>query len=49
MAEREAGLPTAAVAHTYRVSPAWVRRLMQRDRASGQVAPKPRTQYPAPL
>ena len=49
MAAREAGLPPAEVTHTYRVSPAWVRRLMQRYRASGQVAPRPRTQYPAPL
>ena len=49
MADREAGLQTAEVAHKYRVSPAWVRRLLQRYRASGQVAPTPRTQYPAPL
>ena len=49
VADREAGLPSAAVAPTYRVSPAWVRRLMQRSRASGRVAPRPRTQYPAPL
>ena len=43
VADREAGLGTAAVAHKYRVSPAWVRRLMQRYRATGQLAPKPRT------
>ena len=49
VADRKAGLPTAEVAHKYRVSPAWVRRLMQRYRASGQVAPKRRTQYQRPL
>ena len=49
VADRGAGLPTAEVARKYRVSPAWVRRLMQRYRASGQVAPKRRTQYQAPL
>lgn len=48
VADREAGLATAEVAHKYRVSPAWVRRLMQRYRASGQVAPKRRTQYQVP-
>ena len=48
MADREAGLRTSEVAHKYRVSPAWVRRLMQRYRASGQVGPKRRTQYPTP-
>ena len=48
VADRETGLRTAEVARKYRVSPAWVRRLMQRYRASGQVEPKRRTQYPAP-
>ena len=36
VADRAAGLGTAEVARKYRVSPAWVRRLMQRYRASGQ-------------
>ena len=49
VADREAGLPTGEVARKYRVSAAWVRRLLQRYRASGQVAPKRRTRYPAPL
>ena len=49
VADRETGLSTAEVAHKYRVSGAWVRRLMQRYRASGQVAPKRRPQYQAPL
>ena len=40
VADREAGLQTAEVARKYRVSPAWVRRLMQRYRASGQIAPQ---------
>lgn len=48
VADRAAGLPTAEVARKYRVSPAWVRRLMQRYRTSGQVAPKRRTQSRAP-
>lgn len=43
VADREAGLGTVAVARKYRVSPAWVRRLMQRYRATGQLAPKQRT------
>ena len=47
--DREAGLPTAEVARKYRVSPAWVRRLMQRYRASGQMGPKQRTQYKASI
>ena len=49
VADREAGRRTAEVARKYRVSAAWVRRLMQRSRESGQVAPKRRTRYPAPL
>ena len=48
VADREAGLGTAEVAAKYRVSPAWVRRLMQRYRATGQLAPKRRTQYQVP-
>ena len=48
VADREAGLPPAEVAPKYRVSPAWVRRLLPRSRASGQVAPKRRTQYRVP-
>ena len=49
VADREAGLGTAAVAAKYRVSPAWVRRLMQRYRATGQMTPKRRTQYRPPI
>ena len=49
MADREAGLRTAEVAAKYRVSPAWVRRLMHRYRATGQVAPTRRPQYRLPI
>ena len=49
VADREAGLRTAEVAAKYRVSPAWVRRLMHRYRATGQVAPTRRTQYRLPI
>lgn len=49
LADRAAGLRTAEVAHKYRVSPAWVRRLMQRYRETGQVAPRRRTPSRTPL
>jgi len=41
LADCDAGLATQAVAEKYRVSPAWVRRLKQRRRESGEVAPRP--------
>ena len=37
----DAGLKTAAVAAKYSVSPAWVRRLKQRRKATGQIGPRP--------
>jgi transposase len=37
----DAGLGTAAVAAKYRVSASWVRRLKQRRKATGEVAPRP--------
>ena len=40
-ADCQAGLATAAVAAKYTVSPAWVRRLKQRQKASGSIAPRP--------
>ena len=40
-ADCRAGLPTAAVATKYTVSPAWVRRLKQRQKATGSIAPRP--------
>ncbi len=42
LADCDAGLKTQAVAAQYRVSPAWVRRLKQRRRETGEVAPRPR-------
>jgi transposase len=41
LADCDAGLPTKQVAQKYRVSPAWVRRLKQRRRQTGEVAPRP--------
>lgn len=35
------GMTTALVAKTFRVSPSWVRRIKQRRREHGQIAPKP--------
>jgi transposase len=40
LAALDAGDPTAEVAEAFTVSPAWVRRLAQRRRASGEVAPR---------
>ena len=40
-AARDAGEGTRAVAKRFGVSEAWVRRLMQRRRESGEVAPRP--------
>ena len=37
----DAGATTSVVAAKFRVSPAWVRRLKQRRRESGEVAPRP--------
>jgi len=44
----DAGMPTSAVAAKYSVSPAWVRRLKQRRRETGQVAPTPQRHGPRP-
>jgi transposase len=40
LADCDAGMATSAVADKYSVSPAWVRRLKQRRRDSGEVAPR---------
>jgi transposase len=40
LAALDAGDPTAVVAETFTVSPAWVRRLAQRRRQTGEVAPR---------
>ena len=41
IADCDAGLATGQVAAKYRVSESWVRRLKQRRRESGTIAPKP--------
>jgi transposase len=41
LADCDAGAATRAVAAMYRVSEAWVRRLKQRRRATGETAPRP--------
>jgi transposase len=38
--DSDAGLPTKQVAEKYRVSPAWVRRLKQRRRETGEITPR---------
>lgn len=45
----DAGDTTAVVADRFAVSPAWVRRLAQRRRQTGEVAPRPRTPNPLKL
>jgi transposase len=40
LADCDAGLPTDQVAAKYRVSSSWVRRLKQRRRETGSIAPK---------
>lgn len=39
--DSDSGMNTLEVAKKYRVSPAWVRRLKQRRRESGEVGPRP--------
>jgi len=43
LAALDAGDPTGAVADRFAVSTAWVRRLAQRRRQTGEVAPRTRT------
>ena len=40
LADSDAGMNTSAVAAKYAVSPAWVRRLKQRRRTTGQTTPR---------
>lgn len=40
LSDSDAGLPTKRVAEKYSVSASWVRRLKQRRRESGQIAPR---------
>ena len=44
----DAGLTTGAVARKYSVSPAWVRRLKQRRRLTGQAGPTAQRHGPEP-
>ena len=44
----DAGMATSSVATKYSVSPAWVRRLKQRRRQTGQLAPTPQRYGPRP-
>jgi len=41
IAARDRGMPTIDVARTFAVSPAWVRRVMQRRREHGETTPRP--------
>ena len=41
----ESGMPAAAVATRFEVSPAWVYRLMQRRRATGSIEPRKQTKF----
>ena len=41
LADCDAGMNTLAVAIKHDVSPAWVRRLKQRRRESGEISPRP--------
>jgi transposase len=42
IAARDGGMQTKPVAKLFRVSPAWVRRVMQRRREHGETRPRPR-------
>ena len=48
LADATPGWPTPAVAPKYRVSAAWVRRLKQRRRETGEIAPRPGGRGPRP-
>jgi transposase len=49
LADCDGGMPTLEVARKYTVSPAWVRRLKQRRRQTGETAPRPQRHGPVPL
>src|SRR5262245_45190854 len=48
LADCDAGMATAAVAAKFSVSTAWVRRLLQRRRQTGEVAPRQGRHGPKP-
>ncbi len=45
--DSDAGMPTKLVSEKYSVSPAWVRRLKQRRRETGETTPRPPAHRPA--
>jgi transposase len=49
LADCDAAVPTKAVAQKFSVSPAWVRRLKQRRRETGETGPRPQRRGPVPL
>jgi transposase len=49
LADCDDGMPTSAVATKYKVSTAWVRRLKQRRRETGEVEPRQGRPGPAPM
>ena len=49
LADCDAGMAPKDAAAKYTVSPAWVRRLLQRRRETGETAPRPRRHGPRPL
>jgi transposase len=49
LADCDAGMGAPAAAKKYSVSPAWVRRLKQRRRETGETAPRQQRRGPVPL
>ena len=49
LADCDGGMATPAVAEKWKVSPPWVRRLLQRRRETGETAPRPQRHGPVPL
>lgn len=49
LADCDCGLPPKDAADKYSVSPAWVRRLLQRRRETGETSPRPQRHGPVPL
>lgn len=49
LADCDAGMSTPKAAEKYTVSPAWVRRLKQRRRETGETAPRPQRRGRVPL
>jgi len=49
LADCDLGMAPKEAATKYRVSPAWVRRLLQRRRETGETAPRQQRRGPVPL